>query len=88
MKKFVKVVDGNISNANGFIYKIDEVNIAINWNKDEVDPEKMGGFNFSSEDKILRLLHRGNTLYDVIIPDDAEVVICDKDKGIFSIRLI
>ncbi len=30
----------------------------------------MGGFNFSTEDKILRWLVRGDTLYDVIIPED------------------
>ena len=36
----------------------------------------MGGFNFSTEDKILRWLVRGDTLYDVIIPDDAEVIDC------------
>ena len=34
----------------------------------------MGGFNFSTEDKILRWLVRGDTIYDIIIPDDAEVI--------------
>ena len=33
----------------------------------------MGGFNFSTEDKILRYIFRGDTIYDVIIPDN-----CDK----------
>ena len=36
----------------------------------------MGGFNFSTEDKILRWLIRGDTLYDVEIPSDALVIDC------------
>ena len=34
----------------------------------------MGGFNFSVEEKILRFIFRGDTIYDVIIPEDTEVV--------------
>ena len=55
-------------------YKIDEVNIANIWNPNAENPREFGGFNFSVEDKIIRWLHRGDTLYDVIIPEDAEVV--------------
>lgn len=62
MKKFVRVMDGTKSNAGGFEYKLDEVNISNNWNPKESEPEKMGGFNFGSEDKILRWLHRGDTI--------------------------
>ena len=54
----------------------------------EVEPEKMGGFNFGTEDKILRWLHRGDTIYDVIIPEDAEVVLCDAEKGIWRANKI
>ena len=32
----------------------------------------MHKFNFSTEDKILRWLHRGDTIYDVEVPEDAE----------------
>ena len=74
--KYVRVMDGLKSNAGGFDYKIDEVNVSENWNPKATTPEEMGGFNFSVEDKILRWLHRGDTLYDVIIPEDAEVVDC------------
>lgn len=80
---FVRVMDGIKSNAGGFEYKMDEVNIASNWNPNSKEPEKMGGFNFGTEDKILRWLHRGDTIYDVIIPDDAEVILCDIEKGIY-----
>ncbi len=44
MKKFVRVMDGNKSNAGGFYYKLEEVNISNNWNPNEIEPEKMGGF--------------------------------------------
>ena len=83
MTKYVRVMDGLKSNAGGFEYKLDEVNIATNWNPKADSPEEFGGFNFGTEDKILRWLHRGDTLYDVIIPDDAEVVLCNEEKGVY-----
>ena len=81
--KYVRVMDGLKSNAGGFEYKLDEVNIATNWNKNELEPEKMGGFNYGTEDKILRWLHRGDTMYDVIIPNDAETILCNEEKGVY-----
>lgn len=83
MKNYVRVMDGLKSNAGGFEYKLDEINIAEKWNPTTNEPEAMGGFNFGTEDKILRWLHRGDTIYDVIIPKDAEVVLCDEEKGIY-----
>lgn len=74
-KKFLKVMFGQTSGAdNSFKYKIGEVNIADNWNPESTDPSEMGGFNFSVEDKIIRWLVRGNTIYDVIVPDDASLI--------------
>jgi len=83
MIKYVRVMDGLKSNAGGFNYKLDEINISEKWDTSTLEPEEMGGFNFCTEDKILRWLHRGNTIYDVIIPEDAEVVLCDAEKGIY-----
>ena len=74
MKKFVKVLDGVMSNAGGFAYKINEVNVSDNWNPKADEAKEMGGFSFSSDDKILRWLLRGNTIYDVEIPIDADVL--------------
>ncbi len=88
MGKFVRVMDGIKSNAGEFEYKLDEINISNNWNPNENEPEKMGGFNFSSEDKILRWLHRGDTIYDVIIPEDAEVILFNEEKGIYRTNKI
>ena len=65
--KYLKLVDGLKSNANGFEYKIGEINIAKTWNPTTFDPALMGGFNFSVDNKILRWIHRGDTIYDVEI---------------------
>lgn len=74
-KKFLKAMFGQTSGAdNSFEYKIGEVNIAPTWNPNSTDPKEMGGFNFSVEDKIIRWLVRGDTLYDVTIPEDAEII--------------
>lgn len=86
--KYVRVMDGLKSNAGGFEYKLDEINIAEKWDTKTLDPEKMGGFNFTTEDKILRWVHRGDTIYDVIIPKDAEVILCDEEKGIYRANKI
>ena len=88
VSKFVRVMDGLKSNAGGFEYKIDEINTTDNWNPTSNDPEEMGGFNFGTEDKILRWLHRGDTIYDVIVPDDAEVIKVDDEKGIYRANKI
>ena len=88
MNKYVRVMDGLKSNAGGFEYKLDEINVSNNWNPNENKPEKMGGFNFSSEDKILRWIHRGNTIYDVIIPEDAEIIMCNEEKGVLRANKI
>lgn len=88
MEKYVRVMDGINSNAGCFEYKLEELNISNNWNPTENEPDKMGGFNFSSEDKILRWLHRGDTIYDVIIPKDAEIVLCNEEKGIWRANKI
>lgn len=88
IRKYVRVMDGIKSNAGGFEYKLDEINYSDNWNPNETEPDKMGGFNFGSEDKILRWLHRGDTMYDVIIPEDTEVVLCNEEKGVWRANKI
>lgn len=74
-QKYVKVVFGTTPGANSnYTYKINEVNVATNWNPTAKSGKDFGGFNFSVPEKILRWLHRGDTIYDVTIPEDAEVV--------------
>ena len=72
MNKLVKVMDELNSNAGDFKYRLNEVNIANNWNPTANSGKDFGGFNYCSEDCILRWLHRGNVIYDVEIPKDAE----------------
>lgn len=79
MIKYLKVMFGN--KGINFEYKIDEVNIAETWNPNASDPKDFGGFNFSTEDKILRWLVRGDTIYDVVIPEDAEIIDCPSESA-------
>lgn len=74
-EKYVKVMFGTTSGAKkDFEYKLNEVNISNNWNPKGKSGKEFGGFNYASEECILRWLHRGNTIYDVEVPSDAEVV--------------
>lgn len=90
--KYVRVMDGLKSNAGGFEYKLDEINVTEKWNPNVDDAienaSEYGGFNFSTEEKILRWVHRGDTIYDVIIPDDAELIEVDSEKGIYRANKI
>ena len=79
MNKYLKVMFEN--KGVDFEYKIGEVNIANNCNPNTYDPKEMGGFNFSTEDKILRWLIRGDTIYDVEVPIDAEIIDCPSESA-------
>ena len=73
MERYVKVMFGTRSGAKSdFKYKLNEVNISDNWNPKAERGKDFGGFNYATEDCILRWLHRGDTIYDVEVPDDAE----------------
>ena len=91
MNKYIRLMDGTKSNAGGFEIKPDKINIAKTWNPKSYEPEIMGGFNFSTEEKILRWIHRGDTIYDVILPEDAEVIDCPSKNcphGVFRTNKI
>ena len=91
MSKYIRLMDGTKSNAGGFEFKLGEVNNAKTWNTTTYDPAIMGGFNFSTEEKILRWIHRGDTVYDVEIPEDAEVIDCPSKNcphGVFRTNKI
>jgi len=82
-KKLVKVMFDTTSGASDFEYKINEVNISDNWNPSANSGKDFGGFNYTTEDCILRWLHRGDTLYDVEIPEDAENIKIDGATTIY-----
>lgn len=89
--KYLKVLFKDKSGASDYKYKIDEVNETPLWNSNETTPEKMGGFNYSTETKILRWLVRGDTIYDVKIPIGAEIKECYSESaphGVFRTNKI
>jgi len=89
--KYVRVLNGDISHTSGFKFKIGQENVSLKWNPNADNTKDFGGFNFSTEDKILRYLHRGDTIYDVEIPEDAEVIEVDSRNaphGIFRTNKI
>ncbi len=79
---YKKVIFGVSSGHSNYIYKINEVNVANNWNTSAKTPGLMGGFSFQKEDKIFNWLYKGDTIYDVEIPLDAEIINCySEDDG-------
>lgn len=74
---FVRVMFGNTSSADHTIsINLDEITSSKKWNRTSSDPAEMGGFSFSNETNILRWFVRGDTLYDVKIPPNTEIVQC------------
>lgn len=71
---FLRVMNGIVSHASNYVFKIGEVNVSEKWNINATTSEQQGGFNFTNEENILRWMIRGDTLYDVIIPIDAEII--------------
>lgn len=89
MSKFVKVMFGTTSGAKrDFEYKVNEVNVSENWNPNAENGRNFGGFNYCSEECILRWLHRGDTVYDVEIPADAENIKLDGATTIYRTNKI
>lgn len=81
-KRYVKVMFKDMSGANDKLkYKIGKVNVAEYFNVYAKDSKEMGGFNFSTEDKILRWLVRGDTIYNVELPEDAIVIDCENKSA-------
>lgn len=89
MSKFVKVMYGTTSGAKSdFEYKLGEVNMSNNWNPKADSGKEFGGFNYCDEKCILRWLHRGNTIYDVEVPKDAENIKLDGATTIYRTNKI
>ena len=66
-KKYLKVMFGNTSGADKNLkYKLNKVNVANNWNPTAKSGKDFGGFNYCAEDQVLRWLHRGDMVYDVL----------------------
>ena len=74
--KFVRVMDKDVSNASGLKFKIGEVNISTEWDSNATTLDTIKGINFSTKGSIIRWIRRGDTLYEVELPEDAEVIKC------------
>ena len=89
MSKFVKVMYGTTSGAKSdFEYKLGDVNMSNNWNPKADSGKEFGGFNYCDEKCILRWLHRGDTIYDVEVPKDAENIKLDGATTIYRTNKI
>lgn len=89
MNKYVKVMFGTTSGAKSdFEYKVNEINVSNNWNPVAENGRDFGGFNYTTEDCILRWLHRGDTIYDVEVPLDAENIKLDGATTIYRANKI
>lgn len=76
------------SGASDFVHRINEVNISNNWNPSAEEGRDFGGFNYTTEDSIIRWLHRGDTLYDVEVPIDAENIKLESATTIYRTNKI
>jgi adenylate kinase family enzyme len=72
--QYLRVMNGSTSHTSGYTFELGKVNTAPFWHPKALTSEEQGGFNFSNEENILRWMIRGDTLYDVTIPDSAEVI--------------
>lgn len=61
-------------------FEIDKVITCDTWDPDNTDWDKRGGFNFTNEECALRWMSRGDTLYEVEIPQDGEILEVKNDK--------
>ena len=89
--EYLKVMFLDKSRYSEFKYNVDDVTVALHWNPKANTPKEMGGLNFSNEENILRWLHNGDTIYDVEVPDDAEVICvkeCATPNGVFRANKI
>lgn len=61
-------------------FALGEVITCDTWDPNNPDWDKRGGFNFTIEECALRWMSRGDTLYEVEIPEDGEVLKVKNDK--------
>ena len=80
MKYLKWVFKDNIGHRDNKKFAIGKVMTCDTWNPDNIDWDKRGGFNFTNEECALRWMSRGDTLYEVEIPPDGEILEVKNDK--------
>ena len=80
MKYLKWVFKDNIGHRDNQKFEIGKVITCDTWDPYNTDWDKRGGFNFTNEECALRWMSRGDTLYEVEIPSDGEIVNVKNDK--------
>ncbi len=81
MTKYLKwAFSNNIGHTDNQKFEIGEIIVCDTWNPKNEDWDKRGGFNFTNEECALRWFSRGDTLYEVTLPEGAEMINVRNDK--------
>ena len=81
MTKYLKWAFSNkVGHNEDQTFEIGKEIICDTWDPKNEDWDKRGGFNFTNEECALRWMSRGDTLYEVALPEDAEVLNVRNDK--------
>ena len=80
MKYLKWAFNNNVGHRDNQKFDIGKEIICDTWDPTNEDWDKRGGFNFTNEECALRWMSRGDTLYEVDIPEDAEVLEVRNDK--------
>ncbi len=80
MKYLKWAFKNNVGHRDNQKFEIGKVITCDTWDPNNSDWDKRGGFNFTNEECALRWMSRGDTLYEVELPKDAEVIEVRNDK--------
>ncbi len=80
MKYLKWVFNDNIGHRDNQKFEIGKAITCDTWDPNNNDWDKRGGFHFTNEECALRWMSRGDTLYEVEIPQDGEVLEVKNDK--------
>lgn len=80
MKYLKWVFKDNIGHKENQKFEIGKAITCDMWNPSSSNWDERGGFNFTNEECALRWMSRGDTLYEVEIPSDGEVLEVKNDK--------
>ena len=70
----------NVGHRENQKFEIGKAITCDTWDPKNSDWDKRGGFNFTNEECALRWMSRGDTLYEVEIPSDGEILEVKNDK--------
>lgn len=80
MKYFKCVFKNSVGNKDNQKFEVGKVITCDTWDPNNSDWDERGGLYFTNEECALRWMARGDTLYEVEIPSDGEVVVVKNDK--------